>query len=61
MLWQVQHQEKTHQEETYQEETAPPEDGGLLAAPPAKRDDSGKQMKREGGKIKITTASLMGL
>ena len=38
----------------------PPEDGGLLAAPPAKRDDMGKQTKREGGKTKTTTAKSHG-
>ena len=30
------------------------------AAPPAKRDDRGKQMKRQGGKIKTTTAKSHG-
>lgn len=40
---------------------AGPEEGDLLAAPPAKRDDDmGKRMKREGGKIKTTTAKSHG-
>ena len=40
---------------------AGPEEGDLLAAPPAKRDDGvGKQMKREGGKTKTTTAKSHG-
>ena len=43
----------------------PPEDGALLAAPPAKRDDSpsavlGKRVKREGGKTKTTTDKSHG-
>jgi hypothetical protein len=38
-----------------------PEEGDLLAAPPAKRDDDlGKQTKREGGKIKTTTSKSHG-
>jgi len=37
-----------------------PEEGDLLAAPPAKRDDKGKQTKREGGKTKTTTAKSHG-
>lgn len=37
------------------------EEGDLLAAPPAKRDDTlGKQAKREGGKLKTTTAKSHG-
>ena len=43
------------------EEPAGGEEGDLLAAPPAKRDDKiGKQMKREGGKTKTTTARSHG-
>ena len=38
-----------------------PEEGDLLAAPPAKRDDTlGKQTKREGGKVKTTTSKSHG-
>jgi hypothetical protein len=40
---------------------AGPEEGDLLAAPPAKRDDAiGKQTKKEGGKTKTTTAKSHG-
>jgi len=40
---------------------AGPEEGDLLAAPPAKRDDDvGKLSKREGGKTKTTTAKSHG-
>ena len=43
------------------EPAAPPEDGGLLASPPAKRDDNiGKTTKREDGKTKTTTAKSHG-
>ncbi len=43
------------------EAPAGPEEGDLLAAPPAKRDDGiGKRMKREGGKTKTTTAKSHG-
>ena len=42
-------------------EPAGGEEGDLLATPPAKRDDKiGKQMKREGGKTKTTTARSHG-
>lgn len=38
-----------------------PEDGDLLAAPPAKRDDgAGKRIKKEGGKVKTTTEKSHG-
>ena len=38
-----------------------PEEGDLLAAPPAKRDDDiGKRTKREGGKTKTTTEKSHG-
>ena len=39
---------------------AGPEEGDLLAAPPAKRNDGGRQMKREGGKTKTTTPKSHG-
>ncbi len=35
-------------------------DGGLLAAPPAKRDDKGRQVKKEKGKVKTTTEKSHG-
>ena len=37
-----------------------PEDGDLLAAPPARRNDGGRQTKREGGKVKTTTPKSHG-
>ena len=37
-----------------------PADGDLLAAPPAKRDDTGKRVKKEGGKVKTTTEKSHG-
>lgn len=37
-----------------------PEEGDLLAAPPARRNDGGRQMKREGGKVKTTTPKSHG-
>jgi hypothetical protein len=42
------------------EAPAGPEDGDLLAAPPARRNDGGRQTKREGGKIKTTTPKSHG-
>ena len=42
------------------EAPAGPEDGDLLAAPPARRNDGGRQTKREGGKVKTTTPKSHG-
>ncbi len=43
------------------EAEAGPEEGDLLAAPPAKRDDGiGKRVKREGGRTKTTTSKSHG-
>jgi hypothetical protein len=48
-------------EELGGEAPAEPEEGELLAAPPAKRDDGiGKRTKREDGKTKTTTAKSHG-